>query len=107
VNVEGKTILAQFGVYTFVYRHGVEVLVQAQKNKWALPWIENWFYVRLEGEPGLCGKLMRLDSVTSKGIMTDACATVVDALKDLLCHLCAHDLVKEFVCEKVLPLREN
>jgi hypothetical protein len=67
----------------------VVVLVQAQKNKWALPWTENWFYVRLEGKHGLCGKLMRLDSVTSKVIMTDAYATTVNA------------------CVKVLPLRAD
>jgi len=63
--VEGKTILGQFGVYTFVYWHGAEVLVQAQKNKLALPQTENWFYVKLEGEPDLCGKLSKLESVTS------------------------------------------
>jgi hypothetical protein len=50
---------------------------------------------------------MRLDSVTSEGIMTDACAAVVDALRALSCHLCARDLVEEFVCAKVLPLRAD
>jgi hypothetical protein len=85
----------------------VVVLVQAQKNKWALMWTENWFYVRLEGKPGLCGKLMRLDSVTSKGIMTDAYATTVDTLRALLRHLCVRDLVKEFIFVKVLPLRAD
>ena len=29
MDVDGQTVLGQFGVYTFVYRHGVEVLVQA------------------------------------------------------------------------------
>jgi len=29
INVNGKAVLLQFGVYTFVYRHGVEVPVQA------------------------------------------------------------------------------
>jgi hypothetical protein len=85
----------------------VEVPVQAQKNKWASPWIENWFYMRLEGEPRLCSKLMRLDSVTSEGIMIDACAAAIDALRALLCHLCARNLVEEFVCVKVLPLRAD
>jgi hypothetical protein len=41
VKVDGKTLLCQFGVYTFIYHHGVEVHVQAQKNKWASPWTEN------------------------------------------------------------------
>jgi hypothetical protein len=27
VKVDGKTLLCQFGVYTFVYHHGVEVHV--------------------------------------------------------------------------------
>ena len=61
----------------------------------------------MEGEPSLCGKLMRLDSVIAKGMMTDGCATTVDALWTLLRHQCACDLVKEFVCAKVLPLRAN
>jgi hypothetical protein len=67
----------------------VEVPVQAQKNKWALPWTENWLYIRLEGEPSLCRKLMRLDSVTVDGVMTNGCVTAVDALRILSCHQCA------------------
>ena len=105
--VDGNLVHLQFGVYTFVYRHGAEVPVQAQKNKWASPWTENWFYVKMEGEPSLCGKLMRLDSVTVEGIMTDGCAAAIDALRTLSCHRCARDLVEEFVCAKVLPLRAN
>ena len=105
--MEGKTILGQFGVYTFIYRHCAEVPVQAQKNKWASLWMENWFYVKLEGEPDLCGKLSKLESVTSKGIVTDACAAAVDALRVLSCHQCVCNLVEEFVCAKVLPLRAN
>ena len=50
----------------------------------------------MEGEPYLCGKLLRLDSVTAEGIMTDGCATTVDALRTLLHHQCARDLVEEF-----------
>jgi hypothetical protein len=50
---------------------------------------------------------MRLNSVTFEGIMTDACAAAVDALRALSCHLCACDLVEEFVCAKVLPLRAD
>jgi hypothetical protein len=76
----------QFGVYTFIYRHGAEVHVQAQKNKWASPWTDNWFYIRMEGEPSLCGKLMRLDSVTAEGIMTDGCAAAMYAFRTLSCH---------------------
>ena len=105
--MEGKTILGQFGVYTFVYRHGAEIPVQAQKNKWASPWIENWFYVKLEGEPDLCGKLSKLESVTSEGVMIDACAAAVDTLWILSRHQCACDLVEEFVCAKVVPLRAD
>jgi hypothetical protein len=41
MNVEGETILGQFRVYAFVYHHGVDVLVQAQKNKWASLWTKN------------------------------------------------------------------
>ena len=63
--------------------------------------------MRLESEPGLCGKLSRLDNVTSKAIMTDGCIAVVDALRALSCHQCARDLVEEFLCVKVLPLRAN
>jgi len=86
--VEGKTILGQFGVYTFIYRHGAEVSVQAQKNKWASPWMEKWFYVKLEGEPDLCGKLLKLENVTSEGVMTNACAATMDALRILSRHQC-------------------
>ena len=61
--------------------------------------------MKLEGEPDLCGKLSKLESVTSEGVMTDACAAAVDALKILSRHQCVRDLVEEFVCAKVLPLR--
>jgi hypothetical protein len=61
----------------------------------------------MEGEASLCGKLLRLDSVTTEGIMTDGCAIVVDALRTLLRHQCARNLVLEFVCVKVLPLRAD
>jgi hypothetical protein len=89
MTIEGKSILGLFGVYTFVYRQGAEVPVQAQKNKWASPWTDNWFYMRLEGESSLCGKLSRLDSVTADGVMTDGCAASVDALRILSRHQCA------------------
>ena len=82
-------------------------MFKLRKNKWASPWTKNWFYIRLEGKPSLCGKLLRLDSVTTEGIMTDGCATAVDALRTLLHHQCARDLVEESVCAKILPLRAN
>ena len=63
--------------------------------------------MKLEGEPDLCGKLSKLESVTSEGVMTDACATTMDALKILSRHQCVHDLVQEFVCLKVVPLRAD
>lgn len=63
--------------------------------------------MRLEGEPGLYGKLSKLDSTTSKGVMTNACAAAVDALRILSRHQCARDLGEEFVCAKILPLRSN
>jgi hypothetical protein len=63
--------------------------------------------MRLEGEPGLCGKLSRLENVTFDAIMTDGCVTAVDALRALPHHQCARNLIEEFVCAKVLPLRAN
>ena len=45
--------------------------------------------------------------MTAEGIMTDGYAATVDALRTLSRHQCAHDLVEEFVCMKVLPLRAN
>ena len=32
MTVDGKPMHLQFGVYTFIYRHGVEVPVQAQET---------------------------------------------------------------------------
>jgi hypothetical protein len=61
----------------------------------------------MEAKPGLCGKLSNLESVTSEGVMTDACAAAVDALRILSCHQCACDLVEEFVCVKTVPLRAD
>ena len=48
--------------------------------------MENWFYVKLEDEPDLCGKLSKVESVTSKGVMTNACASTIDALRILSHH---------------------
>ena len=45
--------------------------------------------------------------MTVEGIMNDGCAAAMDALRTLSCHQCAHDLVEEFVCTKILPLRAN
>jgi hypothetical protein len=42
--------------------------------------------MRLEGEPGLCGKLSRLENVTSDATMTDGCVAVVDVLRALSRH---------------------
>ena len=74
---------------------------------WASPWMENWFYVKLEGEPNLYAKLSKLESVTSEGVMIGAYAAAVDALRILSRHQCARDLVEEFVCAKVVPLRAD
>ena len=63
--------------------------------------------MKLEGEPDLCGKLSKLESVTSEGVMIDACAAAVDTLWILSRHQCVHDLVQEFVCLKVVPLRAD
>ena len=53
----------------------------------------------------MCGKLSKLDSVTSEGVMMDAYAAAVDALRALSRHQCARDLDEEFVCAKALPLK--
>ena len=104
MTIDGKHMHLLFGVYTFVYHHGVEVPVQAKKNKWASPWTKNWFYIRMEGEPSLYGKLLRLDSVTAEGIMTDGCVDAMDALRTLSRHQCARDLVdfiRSSVCTRL------
>lgn len=41
--------------------------------------------MRLEGEPSLCGKLLRLDNVTLDAIMTDGCVAAVDGSR--LCRV--------------------
>jgi hypothetical protein len=61
----------------------------------------------MDGKPSLCGKLLRLDSVTTEGIMIDGCAAAVDVLRTLSRDQCVRDLVKEFVCVKVFPLRAD
>lgn len=63
--------------------------------------------MKLESEPSLCGKLHRLDNVASNAVMTNGSVTTVDALRALSRHQCAQDLVVEFLCAKVLPLRAN
>ena len=45
--------------------------------------------------------------MTLESIMTDGCAATMDALRTLSRHQCVRDLVEEFVCAKVLPLRAN
>lgn len=55
--------------------------MQAQKNKWASPWLE--------------------------AVSTDGCLAAIDALRALARHQSTWDLVEEFVCVKVLPLRAD
>ena len=45
--------------------------------------------------------------MTAEGIMTNGCATAMDALRTLSHHQCVRDLVEEFVCAKVVPLRAD
>ena len=45
--------------------------------------------------------------MTLDAVMTDGCLAVVDALRALSCHQCMRDLVEEFLCAKVIPLRVN
>ena len=42
--------------------------------------------MKLEDEPDLCGKLSKVESVTYEGVMTDTCASTVDALRILSRH---------------------
>ena len=63
--------------------------------------------MKLEGKPDLCGKLSKLESATSEGVMTDACAAAMDVLRILSRYQCARDLVEEFVWSKVVPLRAD
>jgi hypothetical protein len=88
VTVGERTLLCQFGVCTFVYCHGAEVPVQAQKNKWASLWTENWFYLKLEGEAELCGELAKIDYVLAEYMMTDGCVAAVDAFRLLSRQQC-------------------
>jgi hypothetical protein len=62
---------------------------------------------KIGGQACLYGKLSKLESVTAEGFMTDSCAAVVDALRVLSRQQCAHDLVEEYICAKVLPLRAS
>ena len=52
VSVDGVTFACQFGVYTFCYRNSADLPVQAKKNKWAVPWLEHWFYYKLGSRAG-------------------------------------------------------
>jgi hypothetical protein len=107
VTVGERTLLCQFGVCIFIYYHGAEVLVQAQKNKWASPWTENWFCLKLEGEAKLCGELAKIDYVLAKYMMTDGCFAAVDAFRLLSHQRCTHVLFEEYVCAKFIPLRRS
>lgn len=107
IEVDGKELRGQFGVCTFVCRTGAEVPAQAHKNKWASPWTENWFYLKLEDEPGLCGQLSKIEWVSVEHVATDECVAAVDALRQLSRHQCARDLVEEYVCARYVPLRKD
>ena len=48
---------------------------------------------------------MRLGNVSAKAIMIDGFLVVVDALRALARHQCAQDLIEEFLCAEVLPLK--
>lgn len=74
VEADGVSSACQYGVYTFCYRHGVELPVQAQKNKRASPWLEQWFCWRLE--------VMRLRS--SAGICLCWAALTLRVLRRML-----------------------
>lgn len=50
---------------------------------------------------------MRLGNVSAKAIMIDGFLVVVDALRALARHQCARDLIEEFLCVEVLPLKAN
>jgi hypothetical protein len=63
--------------------------------------------VKLGSKPSLYGKLLRLDNVTLEAIMANGCVAAVDVLWALSRHQCTQDLVEEFLCAKVLPLRAN
>ena len=69
--------------------------------------MEHWFYLRLEDEPELCGKLTKLGNVSVEAVMTDGCHAAVDAQRELARHQYARDLVEEFLCAKVLPLKAS
>jgi hypothetical protein len=86
IKFDGKELVGQFGVCTFVYRIGAEVPAQAQKNKWSSPWTENWFYLKLEDEPELCGQLAKIEWVSAEPVSTDVGIAAVDALRHLSHH---------------------
>lgn len=86
-------LLGQFGVCTFAYCTGVEVPVQAQKNKWSTPWTENWFYLRLADEVELCGGLSKVAVAISEASLTTGCMAAVDAMRVLSRQQSGRDLV--------------
>lgn len=45
--------------------------------------------------------------MTLDAVMTYGCLAVVDALRASSRHQCMRDLVEEFLCVKVIPLRVN
>lgn len=81
--------------------------MQAQKNKWASQWTENWFYLRLADEPDLCGALPKVEVVAAEASSTAECLAAVDAMRTLSRQQCGWDLVEEFLCVKMVPLMQD
>jgi hypothetical protein len=69
--------------------------------------MENWLYLKLEDELGLCGGLARIDYIAANYVVTDGCAAAVDALRVLSRQQYARDLVQVHVCAKFIPLRRS
>ena len=84
-----------------------EFAAQAQKNKWASPWLKYWFYWKLGVGKGVgtefCGELTSLATKAADGAVTEVACGVVAALCLLGCHLCARELFEEMMCAKVVP----
>lgn len=104
---EGATAYGQFGVCAFYYRTGVEVPVQAQRNRWSSNWHEGWFYYQLEGEPELTGEMPLLGDAKAEAVMGDEVHAAYDAVRLLARYQSARDLMEEFCAARVLPLKAD
>jgi hypothetical protein len=102
--VDGVVQMAQYGVYTFVPRSGVELPAPAQRNKWADDWRRHWFYYRVGGAADLCGAPKELALERTKPVRTDAAVQVLEALRKMSSHVCTRDLVEEFTGALLWPL---